>query len=97
MDRPLYIPCHPCACISLDYVTELTYSEGNTGILNVLDRFTKMTYFIPLLKLPTTKVRAKLMLTQVFRLHGFSKDVLLIGDPSWCPGFGECFAILWGP
>ena len=63
---PLPVPHRPWSDISLDFVTGLPPSEGNTTILIVVDRVSKM----------VTKEMANVMLGYVFRLHGFPKDVV---------------------
>lgn len=52
---PLSLPHHTWSGISLDFVTGLPLSEGNTTILRVVDRFAKMVHFITLPKLPSAK------------------------------------------
>ena len=69
------VPHRPWSDISLDFVTGLSPSEGNTTFLTVVDRFSKMVHFIPLSKLPSTKETTEVMLRHVFRLRGFPKDV----------------------
>ena len=59
--------------VSLDFVTSSPLSEGNTTILEVVDRFSMMVNFVPLPKLPSTKEMAKVMLRHVFRLNEFPK------------------------
>lgn len=60
--RPLPVPHRPWSNIALDFVTGLPPSEGNTTVLTVVDRFSKMAHFIPLPKLPTAKETAEVML-----------------------------------
>lgn len=48
--------------ISLDFVTGLPPSKGNTTILTVVDKFSKMVHFIPLVKLPSAKEMAEIVL-----------------------------------
>ena len=69
--QPLPVPQRPWSHISLDFVTGLPPSKGNTTVLTVVDRFTKMVHFILLLKLPSAKETAEVMLRHVFRIHGF--------------------------
>ena len=76
LPRPLPVPQRPWSDISLDFVTGLPPSEGNTAILTVVDRFSKMAHFIPLQKLPSAKETAEVMLQHVFRLHGLPRDIV---------------------
>jgi hypothetical protein len=48
--QPLPTPDGPWKSISLDFITDLPPSEGFGAILTVVDRFTKMTHFIPCTK-----------------------------------------------
>nr|XP_043898735.1 translation initiation factor IF-2-like [Solea senegalensis] len=50
--QPLPIPSRPWAEISMDFVMGLPVSQGNTTVLTVVDRFSKMVRFIALPKLP---------------------------------------------
>ncbi|XP_016396320.1 macrophage mannose receptor 1-like [Sinocyclocheilus rhinocerous] len=50
--HPLPVPRRPWSHLSLDFVTGLPPSQGNTVIVVVVDRFSKATWFIPLPKLP---------------------------------------------
>ena len=74
--HPLPIPSRPWSDISMDVVTGLLASRGNTTVLTVVDRFSKMTHFIALPKLPSAKETAEIMMNQVFRIHGFPKDIV---------------------
>jgi len=47
--QPLETAYAPWTSISMDFIIELPDSEGNTQIWVIVDRFTKMAYFIPLL------------------------------------------------
>ncbi len=48
--QPLSVPSRPWSHISLDFVSGLPPSQGNTVVLTVVDRFSKATHFIPLPK-----------------------------------------------
>lgn len=48
--RPLPVPSRPWSHIALDFVTPLM----GTAILTIVDRFSKMVYYMPLAKLPST-------------------------------------------
>lgn len=72
----LSMPRHHWSDISLDFVMGLPPSEGNTTVLRVVDRFSKMVHFIPLIKLPSAKETVEAVLSHGFCLHGFPKDVV---------------------
>ena len=93
---PLSVPRHPWSEISLDFVTGLPPSKGNTTILTVVDRFSKMVHFIPLSMLPSAKETAEVMLRQVFRHHGFPKDVVSDRGPQFASRFWKAFCSLLG-
>ena len=94
--RPLPIPQRPWSHISMDFVTGLPSSDGNTVVLTVVDRFSKMAHFIPLTKLPSAKETAEVMLSHVFRLHGFPKDIVSDRGPQFISRFWKEFCNLLG-
>ena len=60
----------------MDFITGLPPSSGNTTILTVVERLSKMAQFVPLPKLPLAKETAQRLLTHVVRLHGIPVDVV---------------------
>lgn len=70
---------HTWSHISLDFITRLPPSEGNT----VIDRFSKAAHFIPLPKLPTALETAQLLVQHVFRQHGIPLDVVSKRGPQF--------------
>ena len=94
--QPLPVPHRPWSDISLDFVTGLPPSEGNTTILTVVDRFSKMVHFIPMPKLPSAKGTAEAVLLHVFRIHGFPKDVVSDRGPQFISQFWKAFCSLLG-
>ncbi|XP_060924550.1 uncharacterized protein LOC132998821 [Limanda limanda] len=93
---PLPVPHRPWSDIALDFVTGLPPSKGNTTILTVVDRFSKMVHFIPLPKLPSAKETAEAVLEHVFRIHGFPKDVVSDRGPQFVSQFWKAFCSLLG-
>ena len=67
--RPLPVPHRPWSHIAVDFVMGLPPSEGNTTILTIVDRFSKVVHFIPLSKLPSALETAALLVQHVFCLH----------------------------
>ena len=94
--HPLPVPSRPWSDISLDFVTGLPLSEGNTTILTIVDRFSKMVHFVPLPKLPSATELAEVMLSNVFRLHGLPKDVVSDRGPQFISRFWRAFCNLLG-
>ena len=94
--HPLPVPQRPWSHLSLDFVTGLPPSDGNTVILTVVDRFSKTAHFIPLPKLPSAKQTAELMLHHVFRLHGLPRDIVSDRGPQFTSCFWREFCSLLG-
>ncbi|KAK5913399.1 hypothetical protein CgunFtcFv8_007934 [Champsocephalus gunnari] len=94
--RPLPIPSRPWSDISVDFVTGLPESKGNTTVLTVVDRFSKMTHFIALPKLPSAKETAEVLLHNVCRLHGFPRDIVSDRGPQFVSRFWREFCSLIG-
>ena len=93
---PLPVPHRPWSHISLDFVTGLPPSDGNTAILTIVDRFSKSAHFIALPKLPTAKETAELLVQHVVRPHGFPVDVVSDRGPQFTSGFWRAFCSLVG-
>lgn len=94
--QPLPIPSRPWAEISMDFVTGLPTSKGNTTVLTVVDRFSKMAHFLALPKLPTAKETAICMMNNVFRIHGFPRDIVSDRGPQFVSRFWQEFCKLIG-
>jgi hypothetical protein len=91
--QPLPVHIVP-GLISLDFVTGLPLSNGNTVILTVVDRFSKAAHFIPLPKLPSAKETAQLMVQHVFRIHGLPVDMVSDRGPPFSSQFWKVFCTL---
>lgn len=94
--QPLPVPKRPWSHISLDFVTGLPVSEGNSVVLTVIDRFSKMAHYIPLPKLPSARETAEVVLSNVFRLHGLPQDVVSDRGPQFTSRFWKEFCSLIG-
>lgn len=62
------------ASISMDFFTGLPISQGNTTVLTVMDRFSKMTKF---------KELTETMINYVFRVHGFPSHIVSDRGPQF--------------
>ncbi|KAI2653726.1 Transposon Tf2-9 polyprotein [Labeo rohita] len=69
--------------ISIDFITDLPNSQGNTVIFTIIDRFSKACRLIPLPKLPSAFEAAELLCNHVFRLYGLPEDIVLDRGPQF--------------
>lgn len=76
--------------------TGLPVFKGNTTVLTVVDRFSKMTRLIALPKLPSAKEIAAIMINHVFRIHGFPWDIVSDRGPQFVLCFWRKFCRLIG-
>ena len=61
----LEVPYRPWSSISMNFITTLPDSNGNTQIWVVVDRLTKMAYFIPLPTNTTAPMLAQIFLKEI--------------------------------
>jgi hypothetical protein len=94
--QPLPVPHRLWSLSSLDFVTGLPPSDGNTTMLMVVDRFSKSAHFIPLPKLPSTKEKAQLMMQHVFRIYGLPVNIVSDRGPQFLSRFWKAFCTLIG-
>ena len=57
---PNLIPEKPWAYISADFITKLPLAQGYDSILVVVDRLTKIVYFIPIIEKTSAEGLARL-------------------------------------
>ena len=74
--QSLPVPNKPWESISMDFIVGLPNSNNYTAILVIVDRFTKMSHFIPTTNEIDAKGTAKLFLDNIYRLHGLPKDII---------------------
>ncbi|MBW0486569.1 hypothetical protein O181_026284 [Austropuccinia psidii MF-1] len=68
--KPLPIPNGPWICLSMDFITQLPLSNPFDSILVIVDRFSKMTVFIPTMSSITSLDLANLFIKNIFSKHG---------------------------
>ncbi len=88
---PLPIPHRPWSHLSLDFITGLPPSQGNTTIFVIVDRFSKAARFIPLPNLPSAKETAELITTHIFRVFGIPLDIVSDRGPQFTSRFWRAF------
>jgi hypothetical protein len=75
--QPLELPYAPWRSIAMDFITDLPESSGCDQLWVVVDRFTKIAYFIPLQKDgKTTADLAKIFPKEIWKLHGLPTDIV---------------------
>ena len=73
--QPLEVPYAAWTSISVDFITKLPESQGQTRIIVVVDRFTKMAHYISLPTEVTAKDITDTFLKEVWKLYGLSCEI----------------------
>lgn len=60
----------------MDFITGLPLTKNFSVIFTVIDRFSKMTHLVPLVKLPSSKELGDILSREVFHLHGLPVDIV---------------------
>ncbi|RDX74992.1 hypothetical protein CR513_45191, partial [Mucuna pruriens] len=94
----LPIPTSPWVDISMDFVHGFPRSKGGRdSIFVVVDRFSKMTHFIPCQKVNDVCHVANYFFRKVVRLHSLSKTIALDRDSEFHNHFGEPYGVSSAP
>ena len=91
--HPLPIPSRPWSDISLDFVTGLPVTQGNTTVLTVVNHFSKIHRIT---KITIRQETAEAMMNQIFRVHGFPRDIVSDRGPQFVFRFWKEFCRLIG-
>ncbi|PRP76671.1 retrotransposable element protein, partial [Planoprotostelium fungivorum] len=73
--QPLEVPSDRWTSVTIDFMVELPECQGFNAIMVVVDRFTKMSHFIPCKNTITSEEAAWLYIDRVFRLHGIPEKI----------------------
>ncbi|KAE8186446.1 hypothetical protein CF336_g6986, partial [Tilletia laevis] len=74
--KPNEIPTRPWQHISMDFIVKLPISNGFDSVWVVVDRFSKMSHFIPCHETTTAPQLAWMFLQHIFRLHGLPTTII---------------------
>jgi hypothetical protein len=74
--RPLPIPKKSWSLISMDFITDLPSSKAFDSFFVVVDRLTKMAYFMPYNKTVTGEETMRLFMDNIYKYHGLPNDII---------------------
>ena len=80
---PNLIPEKPWTHISVDFITKLPIVQGYDLILVVVDRLTKIVYFISTMEKTSAEGLARLFRDNVWKLYGLPKSIILDRKPQF--------------
>ena len=83
---PNLIPEKPWAYISADFITKLPLAQGYDSILVVVDRLTKMVYFIPIIEKTSAEGLARLFRDNMQKLYRLSESIISDKGPQFVAG-----------
>ncbi|KAI4886523.1 hypothetical protein NFI96_034119 [Prochilodus magdalenae] len=69
-------PSSGLVSVSLDFITGLPVSQGNTVILVLVDQFSKACELVALPGLPSARQTTELLMQHVVRVHGMPSDLV---------------------
>jgi hypothetical protein len=84
---PLPLPDGLWRSISMDLIVKLPVSQNFNSILVVVDRYSKMSHFIPCREECTAEDIANLFLSNIFRLHGLPDEIITDRGPQFIAKF----------
>ncbi|MCO5549058.1 hypothetical protein L7F22_002524 [Adiantum nelumboides] len=86
--QPLSVPKERWESIAMDFITTLPRTtKGNAQILVIVDRFSKMSHFIPCKKAASAPNIASLFVQHIFRIHGLPRSIISDRDPKFTGHF----------
>ena len=94
--QPLDTPYAPWRSILVDFIVGIPESEGRNQIMVVVDRFTKMGNFIPLIGESSAKDYADAFLKNVWKLHGLPDEIISDRDTKWTSKFWKSLCEIMG-
>jgi len=94
--KHLEVPHAAWTCISVDFITQLPESKGQTQITVVVDSLSKMAHLIGLATNRTGKDIANTCLKEVWKLHGLLSEIVSDMDAKFSGEFLESLCKVLG-
>src|SRR5450759_4530417 len=94
--KPLLIAVGPWESISMDFIQGLLMSPGFNAILTIVDRFSKMAYFVPTSKTVSATEVAMVVFDHVYRMWGLPTHILSDRDSRFTRNFWRALFRLSG-
>ncbi|MBW0550753.1 hypothetical protein O181_090468 [Austropuccinia psidii MF-1] len=85
--KPLPMPNGPWICLSMDFITQLSLSNSFDSILVIVNRFLKMSVFIPTISSITSLDLAHLFIKNIFSKHGLPLRIVSDRRPLFVSSF----------
>ncbi|MBW0535858.1 hypothetical protein O181_075573 [Austropuccinia psidii MF-1] len=85
--KPLAIPNGPWICLSMDFITQFPLSILFDSILVIVDRFSKMAFFIPTMYSITSLYLAHLSIKNIFSKNGLPSSIVSDRGPLFVSSF----------
>ena len=74
--------------VTMDFIVHLPKStQGHDAIMTIVDKLTKMAYFIPFNTTDDAEQVAKIYFHQIFKYHGLPKKIISDRDPKFISHF----------
>ena len=93
---PLEVPHAPWCEISWDFITGLPTVKGNSQILVIVDRFSKMAHFVPLPEKVDAPSMARVFIDQVWKHHGLPESIVSDRGPTFASEFWRTVCSILG-
>src|SRR5450759_4556769 len=87
LSKPLLVATGPWESISMDFIQGLPMSHGFNAILTIVDRFSKMAYFVPTRKTVLAMEVITVVFDQVYRMWGLPTHILSDRDSRFTRNF----------
>jgi hypothetical protein len=86
--QPLSVPKRAWDSVGMDLITQLPVTKaGHDCIVVFIDRLTKMVHFVPTVTAVSAEQLAKIFVHNVWRLHGFPKEIVSDRDTRFTSQF----------